>query len=87
MGAPPSCSGASTSSRKLRANTPRSSTTTRHVATKGVTATAQIAANKVAGGLVKEEALDGFDTGLAVNTVRMFMNTCSRSLFTVPVQI
>ena len=26
-------------------------------------------------------------TGLAVNTVRMFMNTCSRSLFTVPVQI
>ena len=25
--------------------------------------------------------------GLAVNSVRAFMNTCSRSLFTIPVQI
>ena len=25
--------------------------------------------------------------GFAVNTVRMFINTCSRSLFTVPVRI
>ena len=25
--------------------------------------------------------------GLALNAVRMFMNTCSRPLFTVPVQI
>ena len=34
------------------------------------------------------EALRGAVTpGLAVNAVRMFMNTCSRSLFTVPLQI
>ena len=30
---------------------------------------------------------EAYVSGLAVNSVRAFMNTCSRSLFTIPIQI